>query len=80
MPRYEYECEKCGPFEVAQKIADAPLTAHECGAPAARRISRTSFALKGEGWYADGYGGGGAGGACAPSGCARPGCAAGEAS
>jgi putative FmdB family regulatory protein len=56
MPRYEYECETCGPFEVNQKMSDPPLTQHECGAPAHRIISQSSFALKGGGWYADGYG------------------------
>ncbi len=25
MPTYEYECERCGRFEVDQKITDAPL-------------------------------------------------------
>jgi putative FmdB family regulatory protein len=28
MPTYEYECERCGTFEVEQKISDSPLT--EC--------------------------------------------------
>jgi putative FmdB family regulatory protein len=56
MPRYEYECEACGPFEVNQKMSDPPLTQHDCGAPAHRLISNTSFALKGSGWYNDGYG------------------------
>jgi len=26
MPTYEYECERCGVFEVEQKISDPPLT------------------------------------------------------
>lgn len=83
MPRYEYDCEKCGPFEVSQKISDAPLTSHTCGAPAQRVISRTSFILEGGGWYADGYGAGagkpakaGGGGVCTPTGCEKPSCAA----
>ncbi|MBK8010961.1 MAG: zinc ribbon domain-containing protein [Deltaproteobacteria bacterium] len=56
MPMYEYECEKCGLFEVSQRITEDALTRHTCGAPAHRVISRTAFALKGSGWYADGYG------------------------
>lgn len=56
MPRYEYECDRCGPFEVEQQMRDDPLTEHDCGAPARRIISSTSFSLRGGGWYADGYG------------------------
>jgi putative FmdB family regulatory protein len=87
MARYEYDCEKCGPFEVTQKMSDPPLERHDCGERATRRISSTSFALKGSGWYADGYGGQGSGakasaassgGGCSPTGCAKPGCAAGD--
>lgn len=56
MPIYEYDCQKCGTFEVSQKVSEAPLTTHDvCGEPVQRRISLTSFALKGGGWYADGY-------------------------
>lgn len=58
MPIYEYRCEKCEEeFEVSQRITDAPLTEHEgCGGPVRRLISRTSFTLKGSGWYSDHYG------------------------
>jgi putative FmdB family regulatory protein len=79
MPYYEYECPKCGTFEIRQKMADPPLTLHElCGEPVQRRISATSFSLKGGGWYADGYGSKAAKSeaACSPSGCEKPGCAA----
>jgi putative FmdB family regulatory protein len=80
MPRYEYECPKCGSFEVTQRISDAPLERHECGEAVERRISKTAFSLKGGGWYADGYGGGSKNGgdskseACSPTGCAKVGC------
>lgn len=73
MPRYEYDCPKCGSFEVTQKMSDAPLSHHTCGAPAERRISTTAFSLKGSGWYADGYGTKSAG----PSASAAPACGAG---
>ena len=58
MPIYEYGCEKCGhEFEAEQRITDAPLkTCPECRGRRVRRlISRTSFVLKGGGWYSDLY-------------------------
>jgi putative FmdB family regulatory protein len=59
MPIYEYACRKCeSEFEAEQRITDDPLKkCPECGSKRVKRlISRTSFALKGGGWYADGYG------------------------
>jgi len=57
MPMYEYECPACGKFEVQQRITAEPLTeCGTCGKPVRRLISTTSFALKGGGWYGDGYG------------------------
>lgn len=58
MPIYEYICKQCGAHgEVIQKATDAPLTVCEkCGGAVYRPISRTSFQLKGGGWYKDGYG------------------------
>ncbi|MEE8408432.1 MAG: zinc ribbon domain-containing protein, partial [Myxococcota bacterium] len=57
MPIYEYECEKCGEvFEVFQKVSDPPPKSHSCGSRKVRRlISRTSFVLKGTGWYVTDY-------------------------
>jgi putative FmdB family regulatory protein len=80
MAIYEYDCPKCGTFEVSQKMSDAPLEVHEaCGSKVERRISLTSFALKGGGWYSDGYaskkhGSGQAAPACGSSACAGSGC------
>ena len=51
----EYKCPKCGDFEVTQRITEPALERHECGSRVKRQISLTSFALKGGGWYADGY-------------------------
>ena len=58
MPIYEYVCEACGRLtEVMQKVADPPPAAcGECGGTRlAKLVSRTSFTLKGGGWYADLY-------------------------
>jgi len=61
MPFYEYQCKGCGfEFEREQRIHDKPLRkCPSCGGMKAKRlISRTSFVLKGSGWYRDGYGAG----------------------
>jgi putative FmdB family regulatory protein len=60
MPIYEYECRECGyKFEVMQKVSDRPIRkCEQCGRLKAKRIvSRTSFVLKGSGWYVTDYGG-----------------------
>ncbi len=71
MPIYEYQCDSCGVvFEARQKFSDAPLeSCRECGGPVQKLISRNGFALKGGGWYDQGYSGapgcsGGDGGGC----------------
>ncbi|MFP3982673.1 MAG: FmdB family zinc ribbon protein [Desulfurivibrionaceae bacterium] len=57
MPIYEYECEKCQKItEKWQNITEDPLTTcPECQGLLKKVISRTSFHLKGGGWFADGY-------------------------
>lgn len=57
MPIYEYFCEKCGShIEVLQKVSDAPLKrCHKCRGKLEKIVSRTSFQLKGGGWYATDY-------------------------
>ena len=56
MPIYEYECKKCGVFEAMQKITDAPLKkCPTCKGKVERIVSRTSFVLKGSGWYQTDY-------------------------
>ena len=57
MPIYEYECAKCGEvFEVMQKISDPPPKKHSCGSKRIKRVmSRSSFILKGSGWYVTDY-------------------------
>ena len=80
MPLREYDCPKCGTFEVIQKMDAEPLEHHEaCGAPVSRRMSLASFQLKGGGWYSDGYSssssGGGGGSSCGTGGCGSGACA-----
>ena len=59
MPIYEYECTQCHQTSDAlQKVNDPPPeTCPKCGArnTLSRQLSRTSFVLKGGGWYADLY-------------------------
>ncbi len=57
MPVYEYECPACEKvIEVQQRMVDAPLSqCPECGGSVTKIMSRSSFQLKGGGWYADGY-------------------------
>lgn len=57
MPMYEYQCQDCGlRFEVRQKFSDAPIdSCSSCGGQARKMISRTGFALKGGGWFDQGY-------------------------
>jgi putative FmdB family regulatory protein len=57
MPIYEYLCEKCGShIEVIQKISDPPLKrCSKCRGKLGKTVSRTSFQLKGSGWYATDY-------------------------
>lgn len=60
MPIYEYKI-KSGPnkdktVEVIQKITDEPLEIHpDTGEEVERIISKSSFELKGTGWYKTDY-------------------------
>ena len=60
MPIYEYVCSKCGKLnDVLQKMTDpAPAKCDACGevGTLSKMVSRTSFVLKGGGWYSDLYG------------------------
>jgi len=58
MPIYEYRCNKCGKItEALQKFSDAPLSDCNCGGQGTlnKLISRSSFQLKGGGWYITDY-------------------------
>lgn len=59
MPIYEYKCPKCGKvFEEWVKSSEAHKEEKcpVCGTPSPRIMSRTSFVLKGDGWYVSDYG------------------------
>ena len=74
MPIYEYVCSACGgEFEAMRKFDDAPLdSCTSCGKQGhvARKLSLTSFQLKGSGWFKQGYSGG-SGGSEASSGASE---------
>lgn len=67
MPTYEYVCENGHEFEEVQSIKDDPITIcpeiipfsgpdfAKCEGKCTRLISKTSFILKGGGWFKDGY-------------------------
>jgi putative FmdB family regulatory protein len=57
MPIYEYRCKKCDrEFEVIQKVSDSPLRkCRGCSGRLEKLVSRSSFQLKGSGWYVTDY-------------------------
>jgi putative FmdB family regulatory protein len=56
MPIYEYQCQKCGTFEITQRITEKPLgKCPNCKGKVKKLISNTSFQLKGTGWYVTDY-------------------------
>ena len=56
MPIYEYQCQKCGCFEVTQRITEKALSkCPSCKGKVKKLISNTSFQLKGTGWYITDY-------------------------
>ncbi len=57
MPIYEYNCEKCGNFEVFQHMSDDPLTnCPQCNSPVRRLISGgVGLIFKGSGFYITDY-------------------------
>ncbi|MDK2881530.1 MAG: hypothetical protein PWQ99_1305 [Clostridia bacterium] len=53
MPTYDYRCEKCGQFQVTQRITEPALkSCPTCGGPVTRLISRNvAIIFKGPGFY-----------------------------
>jgi len=75
MPLYEYVCQKCNlTFEIRQKFSDKPIQeCRECGGTVTKLISQGGgFALRGGGWYQQGYANaaGGCDAAASAGGCA----------
>ena len=56
MPLYEYDCPKCGRFEVLQKMSDPPVETHDCGNKVHKLMSASAFSFKGSGFYITDYG------------------------
>ena len=55
MPLYEYDCPKCGRFEVLQKMSEAPVEQHDCGSKVHKVMSASAFSFKGSGFYITDY-------------------------
>ena len=56
MPLYEYLCAGCGKqTEVLQRVGSDPPECKGCKAKMTKQVSRTSFILKGGGWFKDSY-------------------------
>ena len=56
MPLYEYQCGRCGRFEVIRKFSDAPLVAcPTCGQDVQKLPSAPAIQFKGTGWYITDY-------------------------
>jgi putative FmdB family regulatory protein len=53
---YEYQCPKCGVFELIRKFSDELLTTcPTCGSAVQKLASAPAFHLKGTGWYVTDY-------------------------
>lgn len=53
----EFECEDCGKIvEVWEQFDEVPTSCLDCGGNINKIISKSSFHLKGSGWYATEYG------------------------
>src|SRR5512138_3422849 len=58
MPIYEYECPKCGRFDVLQKMSAKPLEKHDvCGTRVRKLDSAIAFEFKGSAFYITDYNG-----------------------
>jgi putative FmdB family regulatory protein len=56
LPLYEYQCAKCGRFEVIQKFSDPALAAcPTCGGAVEKLLAAPAIQFKGSGWYITDY-------------------------
>jgi putative FmdB family regulatory protein len=56
VPLYEYQCPRCGRFELIKKFSDEPLTTcPTCGSEVQKLLSAPAIQFKGTGWYITDY-------------------------
>ena len=56
MPLYEYQCPKCGRFELIRKFSDETVTkCPTCGSDVQKLLSAPAIQFKGTGWYITDY-------------------------
>src|SRR6185369_14366694 len=56
MPLYEYQCGRCGRFELIRKFSDTPVEGcPTCGSPVEKQLSSPAIQFKGAGWYVTDY-------------------------
>ncbi len=56
MPLYEYQCPKCGRFEVIRRFSDPPLKkCPTCAKTVQKLASAPAIQFKGAGWYVTDY-------------------------
>jgi putative FmdB family regulatory protein len=56
VPLYEYQCPKCGRFELIRKFSDETVTkCPTCGSDVQKLLSAPAIQFKGTGWYITDY-------------------------
>src|SRR5262245_38193776 len=56
MPLYEYQCGRCGRFELIRKFSDPPVEkCPTCGSEVQKLLSSPAIQFKGAGWYVTDY-------------------------
>ena len=56
LPLYEYQCPKCGRFELIRKFSDEVLEkCPTCGSEVQKLLSAPAIQFKGTGWYITDY-------------------------
>jgi len=56
VPLYEYQCPRCGRFEVIRRFSDPPLgRCPTCGKAVQKLASAPAIQFKGAGWYVTDY-------------------------